>query len=101
MRKLAQVIALVMAVSTVITLPRRVDADDDIPQIHTGMTQAEVIKLYGEPDTRTDTENGTTWTYTKGLGKAMIPFYGAFNHSIKVIVITFRRGRVTSYAVQH
>jgi hypothetical protein len=101
MRKLAQVIALAMAVSTVITLPRSVDADDETPQIHTGMTQAEVMKLYGEPDTRMDTESGTTWTYTKGIGKAMIPFYGAFNHSIKVIVITFRRGRVISYAVQH
>jgi hypothetical protein len=31
----------------------------------------------------------------------MIPFYGLFSNPIKIIVITFRHGRVASYAVQH
>ena len=55
-------------------------AGHDVPPIHTGMTEAQVEKLYGEPDTRTETESGTSWTYTKGLGKAMIPFYGLFSN---------------------
>jgi hypothetical protein len=37
----------------------------------------------------------------KGLSKAFIPFYGMFSNPIKIIVITFRGGRVVSYAVQH
>src|ERR1700730_16557847 len=76
-------------------------AGDDVPPIHTGMTEAQVEKLHGEPDTRTEIESGTSWTYTKGLGKAMIPFYGLFSNPIKIIVITFHHGRVASYAVQH
>jgi hypothetical protein len=63
--------------------------------------EAQVERLYGEPDTRTETESGSSWTYTKGLSKAFIPFYGLFSHPIKIIVITFRNGRVVSYAAQH
>jgi hypothetical protein len=76
-------------------------AGDDAVKIHKGMTEEQVEKLYGDPDTRTETESGTSWTYTKGMGKAMIPFYGLFSNPIKIIVITFRGGRVVSYAVQH
>jgi hypothetical protein len=39
--------------------------------------------------------------YTKGLSKGLIPFYGLFSNPLKIIVITFHRGRVASYAVQH
>jgi outer membrane protein assembly factor BamE (lipoprotein component of BamABCDE complex) len=100
MRKItAQGIAL--AVCLVVAFPRDVVAADETSQLHTGMTQAEVQKLYGEPDTTTETQNGTMWSYTKGMGKAMIPFYGLFSHPIKVVVITFRKGRVVSYAAQH
>ena len=94
-------LALAMAVCLVVVFPRDVVADDETSKLHTGMTEAEVQKLYGEPDTTTETQNGTTWSYTKGMGKAMIPFYGIFNHPIKVVAITFRKGRVVSYAAQH
>jgi outer membrane protein assembly factor BamE (lipoprotein component of BamABCDE complex) len=103
MRKIiAQGIGLALAMAVcLVAFPRNVVAADDMPQIHTGMTEAEVQKLYGEPDTTTETQNGTMWSYTKGMGKAMIPFYGLFSHPIKVVVITFRKGRVVSYAAQH
>ena len=56
-------------------------------------------KLYGEPDDRSESDTGTTWTSTKIGAKAFIPFFGAFSHSIKVIVVKFRHGRVVSYEV--
>jgi SmpA / OmlA family len=99
--KLVRSIAIIVAIMA-LGIPRAGNAaGDDTPKIHKGMTEAQVEKLYGEPDTRTETESGTSWTYTKGMGKAMIPFYALFNNPIKIIVITFHDGRVVSYAVQH
>ena len=94
-------IALIMAALISLGVPPTGRAAaGDAPQIHRGMTEAQVERLYGEPDQRTETESGVTWTYIKGLSKAFIPFYGAFGHPVKTIVVTFRHGRVVSYAVE-
>ena len=100
--KRVQLIAFIAAAFMALGVPRTGRAaGGDTPQIHTGMTEAQVEKIYGEPDTRTETESGTSWTYTKGMSKAFIPFYGLLSNPIKIIVVTFRHGRVVSYAVQH
>ena len=94
-------IAIIASFITLAVPTAATAAEDDAIKIHKGMTEQQVEKIYGEPDTRTETESGTSWTYTKGLSKAFIPFYGLFNNPIKIIVITFRAGRVVSYAIQH
>jgi SmpA / OmlA family len=99
--KRVQSIAVIAAAFLALSVPRTGRAAGDAPQpLHKGMTEAQVEKLYGEPDERSESDSGTTWTYTKIGAKAFIPFVGAFNHSIKVITVTFRRGRVASYDVE-
>jgi hypothetical protein len=93
------VAAMTVAAFLALGVPRT-NAAGDAPQIHRGMTMAQVEKLYGEPDRRTETESGTTWVYIKGMSKAFIPFYGAFGHNIKTIEVTFRHSRVVSYSVE-
>ena len=99
--KRVQSIVLIVAGLLVWGVPRTGKAaGNDIPKIHKGMTEAQVEKLYGEPDERSESDTGTTWTFTQIKSKAFIPFYGAFSHGIKVIIVTFRHGRVVSYEVQ-
>jgi hypothetical protein len=73
---------------------------DSEQRISKGMTKAQVQKIYGEPDQITDTSEGETWTYTKGLSKAFIPFYSLAHNPIRIIVVTFHNGRVASYSAQ-
>ena len=91
--------ALILAASLALGAPTTGGAAE-ASQIHRGMTEAQVQKVYGEPDQRTETDSGMTWTYVKGMSKAFIPFYAIFGHPIKMIVVNFRHGRVASYAVQ-
>jgi hypothetical protein len=99
--KRVQFIAIIAAALLASTLPGTGRAAGDVPQpLHKGMTEAQVEKLYGEPNERSESDSGTTWTYTKIGAKAFIPFFGAFSHSIKVITVTFRHGRLTSYDVE-
>ena len=99
--KRVQSIAIIAAALLASTLPGAGGAAGEVPQpLHKGMTEAQVEKLYGEPDERSESDSGTTWTYTKIGAKAFIPIIGAFSHSIKVITVTFRHGRLTSYDVE-
>jgi hypothetical protein len=92
-------IALIVAASMALAIPTMVRAGSELPQIRRGMTKAQVEKIYGEPNQRTETDSGTTWTYIKGMSKAFIPFYGAF-HSPTTIVVNFHGNRVASYSVE-
>lgn len=94
-------IAVIVAAFLALSVPTTgKGAGNETPQIHKGMTEAQVEKIYGEPDERGENDTGTTWTYTNIGAKAFIPFFGAFSHSIKVIIVNFRHGRVFSYEIQ-
>lgn len=90
--------ALILAASLILGVPTFGEAAET-SQLRKGMTEAQVEKVYGEPDQRTETDSGLTWTYVKGMSKALIPIYGIFSHP-EMIVVNFRHGRVASYAVQ-
>ena len=56
---------------------KKVDESDKAPFI--GMTKAQVLARYGNPNNKTSTEQGETWVYILNMGqfigKHMIPFF--------------------------
>ena len=56
---------------------KKVDESDKAPFI--GMTKAQVLARYGNPNNKTSTEQGETWMYILNMGqfigKHMIPFF--------------------------
>jgi hypothetical protein len=81
------------------TAPKKIAEEDKAPFI--GMTKAEALARYGNPKTRTVTDEGERWTYVLNFGdvlaKHMIPFFFS-EEQIRIGVLIFGPdGRVTKF----
>jgi hypothetical protein len=79
--------------------PKKVEEEDKPPFI--GMTKAQALARYGEPKTRTVTDDGEQWTYWLNfgevVGKHMIPFFFS-TEQVRIGLLTFGPdGRVTKF----
>lgn len=67
------------------------------PQIHTGMTKAQVIRLWGEPSGRQVSGSGEIWTWGGQRWKRIIPYAGPFLNVQTSKVIFGINGRVRDF----
>ena len=62
-----------------------------------GMTQDQVVALYGKTDNKQVTSEGETWIYNLNMGEAFIPFN--FGYRPKTRIVNFGKdGKVTSWS---
>ncbi len=75
------------------------DKKDSTKPPFKGMTKAQALKAYGEPDSIGHRDGTELWTYVLNRGENMAKFYIPFNFNNKVRyrLLTFKDGKVITF----
>ena len=75
------------------------DKKDSTKPPFKGMTKAQALKAYGEPDSVGHRDGTELWTYVLNRGENMAKFYSPFNfdNKLRYRLLTFKDGKVISF----